>query len=108
MAYTTYPAEASDFSSKATAVSTKLGDTATGLREVEGVFKIDKNEDYLTLKSLAATEKLLNQISSGQTLLATESGMVTNKANELEAEAKAEAEAAERAAKAKEEGASNE
>lgn len=104
MAYTTYPSEAASFSQKATSVSTKLTEIESGLKETEGIFKIDKNEDYLTLKTLESLEGLLNQVSSGKAVISTEVTLVTKKANQLEEEARIIAEAKKQA----EEGASDE
>ena len=88
MSYSPYPGEASAFSAKTSEITEKLTQTEVGLREANSIFKIDENEDYLTLKTLESTEELLNTISAGKTLLSTESSLVTKKANELEEEAK--------------------
>ena len=104
MAYTTYPSEAAGFSQKATGVNTKLTEIESGLKETEGIFKIDKDEDYLTLKTLESLEGLINQVSSGKTILSTEVTLVTGKANQLEEEARILAEANKKAG----EGASDE
>ncbi len=95
MAYTTYPSEASMFSSKATEIEKKLTNTRDSLKKIETFFHIDKNEDYLTIKTLEANEKIIQIIESGLGVLNVETTLVKKTAQELEEKAIREAEALE-------------
>ncbi len=91
MAYTTYPDEAGKFAFKSTELSERLTETESNIRELETIFKIDEDEDYLKEKKLGATEELLSKISIGKDLLNSEVTLVKGKADELEREAELEA-----------------
>ena len=95
MAYTTYPSEAANFSAKTTEINTQLTKTRDDLKKIKNIFKIDKNEDYLTIKTLEANEKIIQIIESGLGVLNVELGLVKKTAQELEEKAIKEAEALE-------------
>ncbi len=88
MAYTTYPSEASEFGSAAKNLSGKLETTSSSLKEIQSIFTVDKNEDYLTIKTIDLNAKIVKIIEKGKSTLSSDSVAVKNKADELEKKAR--------------------
>ncbi len=86
MAYTTYPEEASGFSSKGDDLAGKLLSMGSELTNIYSVFHVDTNEDYLTLKTMEANEKILDIINKGISAIDNDIVSVNEKAYELEQE----------------------
>jgi hypothetical protein len=93
MAYTPYPAEAADFSAKADALKEKLVEDGNELIDINSIFHVDTNEDYLTLKTVEANEKIIEIISNGLSTIDSDVLLVTSQANEFERQEKERQEA---------------
>ena len=88
MTYTEYPNEAEKFKEKAGRIKEKLDNTEKDLQNVEKVFKVDLDEDYLTIKTLEANKKLLELITDAKENIASDIFFVNNEAYRLENEEK--------------------
>ena len=93
MAYTTYPAESATFSSEANALRGELESTKTSLNNANSFFHVDKNEDYLTVKTLEASTKIQAIVTDGCSKLDNDITSVALEADRLEKEEKERQEA---------------
>ena len=84
MAYTTYPAESVAFNAEANTLRESIQKTSDELVEINSIFKVDTNEDYLTLKTIEATDKIKDIVKDGVSAIELDMVAVKIKADELE------------------------
>ena len=106
MAYTTYPSEASSFSSQAESLKGKLNNVETGLKDVLSILGDGGHNDFLSEKTLEANGKLIDAITSSYSTIEGDVSKVKKMADELEEAARLETEKLE--SEKKEDGEANE
>ena len=87
MAYTRYPAEAASFSSAAQSITNKLDNISSSLGDIKNILDSSRN-DFLSLKALAANQKIESVVSDAKKAITGDVGKVKKIADDLEEEEK--------------------